>query len=90
MAEHSPAEGLESILACETKRIPRSIENYLYRRKRVRLGSVLTGLVSHASVSAIHSYFVEGNLEKFKQNCYLASRLSLATSRRHQKNPESC
>jgi hypothetical protein len=79
MVERSPAEGLESILACETERIPRSIENYLYRRKKVRLGSVLMGLACQASVSAIHSYFIEGNLDKFKQNCYLTSRLSLAS-----------
>ncbi|MEJ8799119.1 contact-dependent inhibition immunity protein BcpI [Trinickia caryophylli] len=56
---------------------PGLIEAVYYRRDKVRLGSVLCSLATHARVKAMHAYFVEHDIERCKQNFYLAARLTL-------------
>ena len=77
--ERSPADRFKNLLSIFEGGVPDSVDSYMYRRKQMRLGAVLTTLAEHARVSAIYGFFVERNLDKFKQNCYLASRLALAS-----------
>ena len=67
------------LLAAEEDYVPFAIEAFLYRRKQVRLGSVLRSLMGTARVRAIHAYYVKNDISAFKQNAYLATRLSLAS-----------
>lgn len=79
MAERSPADSLKSLVSFWGGKISDSVDSYMYRRKQMQLGAVLTSLAAHARVCAIYGFFIDGNLDSFKQNCYLASRLALTS-----------
>ena len=79
MTELSREQRLINVLGAEEKASHRQIEWFLYHRKTVRLGIVLCDLAGYARTRAIHAYFVEGDVEKCKQNFYLASKLILAS-----------
>lgn len=79
MIELSRDQKLLNVLGAEEKASLRQIEWFVHRRKTVRLGSILCGLAGYARNRAIYAYFTEHDLEKCKQNFYLASKLILAS-----------
>lgn len=79
MIELSREQRLLNVLGAEEKASTLQIEWFLHRRKTARLGSILCDLAGYARNSAIYAYFVECNVEKCKQNFYLASKLTLAS-----------
>ncbi|WP_083245049.1 hypothetical protein [Paraburkholderia nodosa] len=79
MIELSREQKLLNVLGAEEKASHRQIEWFMHRRKTASLGSILCGLAGYARNSAIHAYFIERDLEKCKQNFYLASKLVLAS-----------
>ncbi|WP_321818774.1 MULTISPECIES: Imm49 family immunity protein [unclassified Paraburkholderia] len=79
MIELSREQKLLNVLGAEEKASPRQVEWFVHRRKTARLGSILCGLAGYARNRAIYAYFVERNVEKCKQNFYLASKLVLAS-----------
>ena len=70
-------ERLCNLLAFEEAELPRQTEWLLYRRNRVRLGSILLGIAGLERVRAVHAYFVNHEIDALKQHCYLATKLSL-------------
>jgi hypothetical protein len=80
MTKPTREQGLENILNFEEGRRAKSIENILYNRTKVRLGSVLTGLAGLSRTRGVHAYFVEGNARALKQHFYVASKLILASA----------
>lgn len=72
-------ERLGNLLAFEQAELPRQIEWFLYRRNRVRLGSILLHIAGLERVRAVHAYFVEHDVDALKQHCYLATKLTLAS-----------
>ena len=59
--------------------MPRQIDWFLHRRKKVRLGSILNGLAGLSETRGVHAYFIEDNAQAMKQHFYVASRLKLAS-----------
>lgn len=76
-------EGLRNILEAEQVNLPRQLEWFLYRRNSVSLGSILCGISALARTEAIYAYFVKRDVATFKQNCYLATKLTLASVGQH-------
>ena len=72
-------QGLMDLINAEAKLLPDLVESVRYERTRVRLGAALCGLAQRAQTQAFHAYFVEHDIDGFKQNCYLASKLTLAS-----------
>lgn len=72
-------ERLGNLLDFEEEDFPRQIEWFLYKRKRVRLGSILLNIARIERTRAIHAYFILNNMAALKQHCYLATKLSLAS-----------
>ncbi|WP_233177078.1 contact-dependent inhibition immunity protein BcpI [Ralstonia sp. ASV6] len=58
---------------------PREIDWLLHRRNSVRLGVILCSLSGNARTRAVYANSIEKNIEKCKQNFYLASKLRLAS-----------
>src|SRR4029450_5357777 len=59
--------------------LPRQIDWLLHRRKKVRLGSILSGIAGLACTRALYSYFIENDVDGLKQNFYVATKLTLAS-----------
>ena len=72
-------ERLGNLLAFEEEDLPRQIEWFLHKRKRVRLGAILLNIARLERTRAVHAYFVHHNIAALKQHCYLATRLGLAS-----------
>lgn len=72
-------ERLSNLLAFQEVDLPRQVEWFLYRRKQVRLGSILTGMAGCERTRAIYAYFVKRDVTALRQNCYLATKLILAS-----------
>lgn len=70
---------ITNLLNAEERAHPALIERFLHRRKTVRLGCVLYDLAGYARTRALYAYFIERDLEKCKQDFYLASKLANAS-----------
>jgi hypothetical protein len=79
MIELSREQKLLNVLGAEEKASLRQIEWFLHRRRTVRLGTILYDLAGYARTRALHAYFIERDLEKCKQDFYLASKLAHAS-----------
>ncbi len=79
MATLNREQRLTNLLNAEERACPGQIERLLHRRKTVRLGTVLYDLAGYARTRALHAYFIERDLEKCKQDFYLASKLAHAS-----------
>jgi hypothetical protein len=65
-------ESLANWLKLGEDDLPRLLHAVRHPRKKIRLGAVLYRLADHARVKAMHAYFVEHDIDKSKQNFYLA------------------
>lgn len=79
MIEVSREEGLNTIKKAEEGRLPLDIGGLLYRRNKVRIGTAIRNIAEFARTNAIYAYFVKHDISACKQNCYLATRLTLAS-----------
>jgi hypothetical protein len=79
MIELSSEQKLLNVLGAAERACPGQIERLLHRRKTTRLGTVLYDLASYARTRALHACFIERDLEKCKQDFYLASKLILTS-----------
>ena len=77
MDKRTSEERLSDLLTASEPDVQRSVDNYVFKRKHVRLGSVLRTLMSVSCIRAIHAYFVLHDMSACKQNAYVATRLSL-------------
>lgn len=75
----SREQRLADLLRAEAKLLPDLVESVRHERTKVRLGVALCGLAQRAQTQALHAYFVAHDIHGFKQNCYLASKLTLAS-----------
>jgi len=57
-----------------------SIENVLYRRNKVRLGSVLRGLAGLSETRGVHAYFILHDPQAMRRNFHVASKLTLTSA----------
>lgn len=79
MDMRSREEKLNQLLTWKEGEISRDIDSILYQRNRIRLGAVLLGLARTLQTRAVHAYFVKQDPVACRQNCYLASKLILAS-----------
>ncbi len=79
MAALTREQKILNLLRAEEASEPREIDWFLHRRNSVRLGTILCSLSGNARTRAVHAYFIENDVDKCKQNFYLASKLKLAS-----------
>ena len=72
-------EKLVNLLNADESMQAQRLDFYLHQRKKTKLGTVLCYLAGNARIKAMHAYFIEHDIEKAKQNFYLASKLTLAS-----------
>ncbi|NKB15533.1 hypothetical protein GO303_04913 [Ralstonia solanacearum] len=70
---------LENLLNFYEGQLPGLLYDIRSRRKKIRVGTVLGFLSSHAKVMGASAYFIEHDVEKCKQYYHLASKLTLAS-----------
>ncbi|WP_162999308.1 contact-dependent inhibition immunity protein BcpI [Burkholderia sp. Nafp2/4-1b] len=68
---------LKNLVRNEQELLPELVHDAVYRRTKVRLGAVYSGLASRARSQAVADYFGDNNISASKQNFYLSSKLSI-------------
>lgn len=63
--------------------IPKLVDLIHHPKKTTQIGSVLTHMSSEHVGLGMYGYFVEGNIQTFKQNFYIASKLRAASANKH-------
>jgi len=71
---------LKNLVRNEQELLPELVHDAVYRRTKVRLGAVYSGLASRARSQAVVDFFGDNNISASKQNFYLSSKLSIESS----------
>jgi hypothetical protein len=81
MEKNNPTreERLRIILQSEEETLPENLNNILYRRDKVVLGSVLTSLASLSKTRGMYAHFVKNNDNEMRQHFHVGSQLTLAS-----------
>ncbi|MDN7428740.1 contact-dependent inhibition immunity protein BcpI [Burkholderia sp. AU45388] len=80
MSNQVALEKLMNLVRNEQKLLPELVHDAVYRRTKVRLGAVYSGLASRARSQAVVDYFGDSDISASKQNFYLSSKLSIESS----------
>ncbi|ABC36681.1 MULTISPECIES: contact-dependent inhibition immunity protein BcpI [pseudomallei group] len=79
MNRRAEIDKLTNLVNVNKEMIPELVHDLIYRRSKVRLGTVYDGLASRARAQAVLDYFGANNIAASKQNFYLSSKLSIAS-----------
>lgn len=70
---------ISNLVEANKSLLPEMLHDIQFKRSKIRIGSVLSGLSRRAHAQAIYEYFVRNDIASLKQNMYLATRLILAS-----------
>ncbi|MBP1201988.1 hypothetical protein JOD97_000002 [Duganella sp. 1411] len=75
----SREQKLVALIKFDEQFLPRWTDSFNNRRDKVHLGSILLSMSNYWRAKAMYAWFVQGDTNAFRQHCYLASKLTLAS-----------
>lgn len=80
MASDKAIRKLEEAVARNLGELPSCVDNLTYRRSKVAIGAVLTRLADIMFIRALGAYYIDHDVDLFKQHCYVSGRAYLMSA----------